>query len=159
MVRKEKGSTFCETNEFEFNDLMEILFNFRTSGGRLHLVPDIGKIPLADALLIEDPSEHGINDDDGKNIICLLKLCEFCSFFHCLIQDYNLCPMHLSCFTVKLLLKINFHMALLSLSKQYLIYPQPNSRNRALSRNITSHYVLFDLIKIIFKAVTGTLTF
>ncbi|KAL3290097.1 hypothetical protein HHI36_023465 [Cryptolaemus montrouzieri] len=29
----------------------------RTSSGKLHLVPDIGKIPLADALLIEDPSE------------------------------------------------------------------------------------------------------
>ncbi|XP_045481694.1 ras-specific guanine nucleotide-releasing factor 1-like isoform X2 [Harmonia axyridis] len=29
----------------------------RTSNGKLHLVPDIGKIPLADSLLIEDPSE------------------------------------------------------------------------------------------------------
>ncbi|KAK7793670.1 hypothetical protein R5R35_013152 [Gryllus longicercus] len=40
----------------------------RTSGGRLHLVPDIGKIPLADALLIEDPSEHGVNDDDESSV-------------------------------------------------------------------------------------------
>ncbi|XP_073979075.1 ras-specific guanine nucleotide-releasing factor 2-like isoform X2 [Rhodnius prolixus] len=30
----------------------------RTSGGRLHLVPEVGRIPLADALLIEDPSEN-----------------------------------------------------------------------------------------------------
>ncbi|KAF4533002.1 hypothetical protein B566_EDAN000691 [Ephemera danica] len=37
----------------------------RTSGGRLHLLPDIGKIPLADALLIEDPSESNVTDDDG----------------------------------------------------------------------------------------------
>lgn len=36
----------------------------RSSNGKLHLVPDIGKIPLADALLIEDPSENP--DDDGK---------------------------------------------------------------------------------------------
>ncbi|BES94772.1 Ras-specific guanine nucleotide-releasing factor [Nesidiocoris tenuis] len=36
----------------------------RTSGGRLHLVPEIGKIPLADALLIEDPSENGVNEDE-----------------------------------------------------------------------------------------------
>ncbi|KAI5725869.1 hypothetical protein M8J77_021110 [Diaphorina citri] len=28
------------------------------SSGRLHLVPDIGKIPPADATLIEDPLEH-----------------------------------------------------------------------------------------------------
>jgi hypothetical protein len=46
------------------------MFNFRTSGGRLHLVPDIGKIPLADALLIEDPSDHGVNDDDGNYLLC-----------------------------------------------------------------------------------------
>ncbi|KAJ9595043.1 hypothetical protein L9F63_013671, partial [Diploptera punctata] len=43
-------------------------FSIRTSGGRLHLVPDIGKIPLADALLIEDPSEHGVNDDDESSV-------------------------------------------------------------------------------------------
>ncbi|XP_054288606.1 ras-specific guanine nucleotide-releasing factor 2-like [Macrosteles quadrilineatus] len=36
----------------------------RTSGGRLHLVTDVGKIPLADAILIEDPNDHGVNDDD-----------------------------------------------------------------------------------------------
>ncbi|XP_075210397.1 ras-specific guanine nucleotide-releasing factor 1-like [Lycorma delicatula] len=40
----------------------------RTSGGRLHLVPDVGKIPLADALLIEDPSDHGTNDDDESSV-------------------------------------------------------------------------------------------
>lgn len=40
----------------------------RTSGGRLHLVPDVGKIPLADAILIEDPSDHGVNDDDEASI-------------------------------------------------------------------------------------------
>jgi hypothetical protein len=38
----------------------------RTSGGRLHLLPDIGKVPLADAVLIEDPSESSAaTDDDG----------------------------------------------------------------------------------------------
>lgn len=31
------------------------------------MVPDVGKIPLADALLIEDPSDHGTGDDDGKS--------------------------------------------------------------------------------------------
>ncbi|KAJ8969024.1 hypothetical protein NQ317_013830 [Molorchus minor] len=34
----------------------------RTSSGKLNLVPDVGKIPLADALLIEDPSEHPEDD-------------------------------------------------------------------------------------------------
>ncbi|KAJ8927238.1 hypothetical protein NQ314_020317 [Rhamnusium bicolor] len=39
----------------------------RTSSGKLHLVPDIGKIPLADALLIEDPNE---NPDDEVSSVC-----------------------------------------------------------------------------------------
>lgn len=34
--------------------------------GRLNLVPNIGKIPLTDAVLIEDPSEHSVTDDDGS---------------------------------------------------------------------------------------------
>ncbi|XP_014244538.1 ras-specific guanine nucleotide-releasing factor 2-like isoform X2 [Cimex lectularius] len=39
----------------------------RTSAGRLHLVPEVGKIPLADAVLIEDPSENGVNEDDESS--------------------------------------------------------------------------------------------
>ncbi|XP_044765264.1 ras-specific guanine nucleotide-releasing factor 2-like isoform X3 [Coccinella septempunctata] len=39
----------------------------RTSSGKLHLVPDIGKIPLADALLIEDPSE---TQEDEEASVC-----------------------------------------------------------------------------------------
>ena len=38
---------------------------FRASNGRLHLVANVGKIPLADAMLIEDPSDPGTTDDDG----------------------------------------------------------------------------------------------
>lgn len=37
------------------------------------MVPDVGKIPLADALLIEDPSDHGTGEDDG-NFILLSRL-------------------------------------------------------------------------------------
>lgn len=36
---------------------------FRTSGGRLHLLPDVGKIVLADATLVEDPSDSEREDD------------------------------------------------------------------------------------------------
>jgi len=32
------------------------------SGGRLHLVEGVGKIPLADITLIEDPNEEDRND-------------------------------------------------------------------------------------------------
>ncbi|XP_046833094.1 ras-specific guanine nucleotide-releasing factor 2-like isoform X2 [Vespa crabro] len=32
--------------------------------GRLNLIPQIGKIPLSDAVLIEDPSDQGVTDDD-----------------------------------------------------------------------------------------------
>lgn len=35
--------------------------------GRLNLVPQIGKIPLSDAVLIEDPSDQGVTDDDGNS--------------------------------------------------------------------------------------------
>lgn len=37
----------------------------RTSSGRLHLLPDVGKIVLADATLIEDPSDSE-RDEDGE---------------------------------------------------------------------------------------------
>lgn len=39
--------------------------NSRTSAGRLHLLPDVGKIPLVDATLIEDPSEGGNDDEES----------------------------------------------------------------------------------------------
>ncbi|XP_076624750.1 ras-specific guanine nucleotide-releasing factor 1 isoform X3 [Colletes latitarsis] len=34
--------------------------------GRLNLVPQIGKIPLCDAVLVEDPNDQGTADDDGN---------------------------------------------------------------------------------------------
>lgn len=37
----------------------------RTSGGRLHLLPDVGKIPLADATLVEDPNDSD-REEEGK---------------------------------------------------------------------------------------------
>ncbi|XP_034943189.1 ras-specific guanine nucleotide-releasing factor 2-like [Chelonus insularis] len=36
--------------------------------GRLNLVPNIGKIPLSDAILIEDPSEPTVVDDDELSV-------------------------------------------------------------------------------------------
>lgn len=38
----------------------------RTSGGRLHLVPEVGKIPLADTTLVEDPSDSEREDEDAS---------------------------------------------------------------------------------------------
>ncbi|XP_062717312.1 ras-specific guanine nucleotide-releasing factor 2-like isoform X5 [Aedes albopictus] len=40
----------------------------RTSGGRLHLLPDVGKIPLADATLVEDPSE--VQHEEENASVC-----------------------------------------------------------------------------------------
>ncbi|XP_022672231.1 ras-specific guanine nucleotide-releasing factor 2-like isoform X2 [Varroa destructor] len=43
----------------------------RTSAGKLHLIEGIGKIPLADATLIEDPNEQfQFMIDDGEGSIC-----------------------------------------------------------------------------------------
>ncbi|XP_058792111.1 ras-specific guanine nucleotide-releasing factor 2-like isoform X1 [Phymastichus coffea] len=36
--------------------------------GRLNLIPQIGRIPLSDAVLIEDPNEQNISDDDALSI-------------------------------------------------------------------------------------------
>lgn len=44
----------------------------RTADGKLHLLPEIGKIPFVDATLIEDPTESGsYEDDDGKKELLL----------------------------------------------------------------------------------------
>lgn len=40
----------------------------RTSGGRLHLLPDVGKIVLADCTLIEDPSDSE-REDEGNDFL------------------------------------------------------------------------------------------
>jgi len=37
-------------------------FTYRTTSGKLHLAPEVGKISLADCRLIEDPNEK---DDDN----------------------------------------------------------------------------------------------
>lgn len=38
----------------------------RTSGGKLHLMATIGKVPLQETILIEDPSDQQLNpEDDG----------------------------------------------------------------------------------------------
>ncbi|KAK4871680.1 hypothetical protein RN001_015804 [Aquatica leii] len=42
----------------------------RSSSGKLHLVPDIGKIPLADTMLVEDPNE---NAEDDETSICSIS--------------------------------------------------------------------------------------
>lgn len=54
--------------------LIDIHFNrHRTSDGKLHLLPEIGKIPFVDATLIEDPTESSsYDDDDGTNLILTL---------------------------------------------------------------------------------------
>lgn len=52
------------------------LGSFRTSDGKLHLLPEIGKIPFVDATLIEDPTEtSSCDDDDGIIIIIDNKTC------------------------------------------------------------------------------------
>ncbi|CAM1331460.1 RASGRF1 (predicted) [Pycnogonum litorale] len=50
-----------------------MLLATRTSGGRLHLVPNIGKIPLADATLIEDLNDQftfTVTNEDESASIC-----------------------------------------------------------------------------------------
>lgn len=49
-----------------------LLLDFRTSGGRLHLIQDVGKIPLADATLIEEPNDSDKEDESTKSYKSIL---------------------------------------------------------------------------------------
>lgn len=44
-----------------------LIITSRTQGGKLHLVDTVGKIPLADITLIEDPNEQEHTEDQGRN--------------------------------------------------------------------------------------------
>ena len=46
-----------------------LIITSRTQGGKLHLVDIVGKIPLADITLLEDPNEEERTDDQGTFII------------------------------------------------------------------------------------------
>lgn len=52
-------------NEWRKQTGQNILY-FRTSGGRLHLLQDIGKIPLVDATLIEEPNDSDKEDESKQ---------------------------------------------------------------------------------------------
>jgi len=51
---------------FLFSNHLLLTIRQSDDDGRLNLVPQIGKIPLSDAVLIEDPSDQGATDDDGN---------------------------------------------------------------------------------------------
>ncbi|XP_031638575.1 ras-specific guanine nucleotide-releasing factor 2-like isoform X2 [Contarinia nasturtii] len=70
--RRRLSSTFKSEREavrqcFLFSNYM-IIAN-RTSGGRLHLLQDVGKIPLADATLIEEPNDSDREDDAETDVL------------------------------------------------------------------------------------------
>ena len=54
-----------------------LILTSRTQGGKLHLVENVGKIPLADITLIEDPNEENERNEElergGKNELCCCK--------------------------------------------------------------------------------------
>ena len=45
-----------------------LIITSRTQGGKLHLVENVGKVPLADITLIEDPTEDNQLTDDGGEV-------------------------------------------------------------------------------------------
>ena len=46
-----------------------LIITSRTQGGKLHLVDSVGKIPLADITLLEDPNEEERTEDTGNQTI------------------------------------------------------------------------------------------
>ncbi|XP_061932914.1 ras-specific guanine nucleotide-releasing factor 1 isoform X3 [Apis cerana] len=53
--------------------------------GRLNLVPQIGKIPLSDAVLVEDPNDQGTADDDASSALGLQRHSK--QWMSCLMQN------------------------------------------------------------------------
>lgn len=51
--------------------IIPFIHSSRTSGGRLHLLADVGKIPLVDATLIEDPNDSD-REDEGRSAFIVL---------------------------------------------------------------------------------------
>ncbi|XP_031780546.1 ras-specific guanine nucleotide-releasing factor 2 isoform X5 [Nasonia vitripennis] len=68
-----KGSTDKETLRqcFLFSNHLILTTRQSDDDGRLNLVPQIGKIPLSDAVLVEDPSEQTVADDDELSVCSL----------------------------------------------------------------------------------------
>ncbi|XP_050665094.1 ras-specific guanine nucleotide-releasing factor 1-like [Leptidea sinapis] len=64
VVGKGRRATLQSRQAFLFSN--HLLLTTRAAGGRLHLPPS-GRLPLHDALLIEDPSNH---DDDDTTSVC-----------------------------------------------------------------------------------------
>ncbi|XP_026327987.1 ras-specific guanine nucleotide-releasing factor 1-like, partial [Hyposmocoma kahamanoa] len=64
VVGKGRRATPQARQAFLFSN--HLLLTTRAAGGRLHLPPN-GRLPLHDALLIEDPSNH---DDDDSTSVC-----------------------------------------------------------------------------------------
>ncbi|XP_043516819.1 ras-specific guanine nucleotide-releasing factor 1-like isoform X3 [Frieseomelitta varia] len=53
---------------FLFSNHLLLTTRQSNGDGRLNLVPQIGKIPLSDAVLVEDPNEPSIADDDELSV-------------------------------------------------------------------------------------------
>lgn len=47
-----------------------LILGTRAAGGRLHLLPDAGRVPLADAMLVEEPN----NMDDGMLLLQVITI-------------------------------------------------------------------------------------
>ena len=62
-----------------------LILTSRTQGGKLHLVENVGKIPLADITLIEDPNEENErNEEQGGKLRMnyVFTAQEKCLLFH-----------------------------------------------------------------------------
>ncbi|XP_033228809.1 ras-specific guanine nucleotide-releasing factor 2-like [Belonocnema kinseyi] len=64
------GNSDKETSRqcFLFSNHLILATRQSDDDGRLNLVPQIGKIPLCDAILIEDPSDQNATDDDALSV-------------------------------------------------------------------------------------------
>lgn len=62
---KSSGDKEAVRQCFLFSNHLLLTTRQSDDDGRLNLVPQIGKIPLSDAVLVEDPNDQSTADDDG----------------------------------------------------------------------------------------------
>lgn len=128
-------------------------FGYRASGGRLHLVPGIGKIPLADAILIEDPSEDG-------------EYCESFSFKRCLAFFCGLGLCKLTCvenkwtkFYKKVKCSVDKYLVLrgrgLNLCHSILHMPEGHALTNWACLNYKLHSQDYVWVEVCFLSVSG----
>ncbi|XP_060829165.1 ras-specific guanine nucleotide-releasing factor 2-like isoform X5 [Bombus pascuorum] len=82
---KSSGDKEAVRQCFLFSNHLLLTTRQSDDDGRLNLVPQIGKIPLSDAVLVEDPNDQSTADDDASSTLGLRRHSK--QWMICLVQN------------------------------------------------------------------------